>query len=497
MENPKEKQEEPKISLAQKISRAAEFFTFGIWSSDLREMSKLKAALFAMMRIVSTTVSGIMKNKIPVQAASLSYTTLLALGPLVAVVIIFSGMVFKEKGDKFVYDKIVDAMVFVMPAVNEVVEPPRGEIFINGEKVNFSEEAHPPRKMTPEEEEAAEQKINPEIRALIAKISKSSASLGIMGTLAVVLTCLLLCVNMESAFNTVWGLYKGRSWIMRFTFYWMLLTFGVVLGISGMTFLTGSQLGEIFKNIPIISEYAGWGTKLVGMGALVVALALFYKCMPNTYVKAFPALVGALIVTCLLLANNKLSFLYLGKIVEQQNFYGYLAIIPIAMFSLYIFWLFILTGAQITYAIQNMDMLSSAESWKRTGGHVKRMLSLAVFAEISRAFYRGEKAPNLKALCTRLDIPKVVSSGCIIMLLEKNLVCEIEGENAEPAYKPATAPDLMTLAKFLQILDENPGDNIASADIAKRSPAANYAIEAFAGLAKEENMQKTIKELIL
>ena len=492
----KEKSEEKKLTLAQKISRAAEFFTFGIWSSDLHEMSKLKAAVFAAMRIVATTVSGMMKNKIPVQAASLSYATLLALGPLVAVVIIFSGMVFKEKGDKFVYDKIVDAMVFVMPAVNEVVETPQSVVFVNGKEVKISEEITEPKKLTPEEEEAAEQKINPEIRALIAKISKSSTSLGIMGTLAVVLTCLLLCVNMESAFNTIWGLHKGRGWLMRFTFYWMLLTFGVVLGISGMTFLTGSQLGEIFKNIPIISEYAGWGTKLAGMGALVAALALFYKCMPNTYVKVLPALAGAFIVTCLLLANNKLSFLYLGKVVEQQNFYGYLAIIPVAMFSLYIFWLFILTGAQITYAIQNMDMLSSAESWSRTGGQVKRMLALAVFAEISRAFYKEEAAPNLKALCSRLEIPKTVSSGCIMMLLEKSLICEIEDEMSEPAYKPAVSPDSITLARFLGILDENAGDNIVSADIAKRSGAANYAISAFTEIAKAENMQKTIKEII-
>ena len=125
------------------------------------------------------------------------------------------------------------------------------------------------------------------------------------------------------------------------------------------------------------------------------------------------------------------------------------------------------------------------------------MLALAVFAEISKAFYLGEKAPNLKALCANLDIPKVVSSGCIIMLMEKNLVCEIDGENAEPAYKPATAPDALTLANFLRILDENPGDNIAASDIAKRSPSANYAIGVFSELAQAENMQKTIKELIL
>ena len=142
-------------------------------------------------------------------------------------------------------------------------------------------------------------------------------------------------------------------------------------------------------------------------------------------------------------------------------------------------------------------MLSSAESWKRTGSQVKRMLALATFSEIAKAFYKEETAPNLKSLCSTLDIPKIVASACIMVLVEKDLVCEIEDENGEPRFKPAYAPDSITLARFFQILGENAGDSIVSSDIAKRSRAASFATEAFASLAKSENMQKTIKDLVV
>lgn len=69
----------------------------------------------------------------------------------------------------------------------------------------------------------------------------------------------------------------------------------------------------------------------------------------------------------MLMLNNKLSFIYIGYIVKQQNLYGYLAIVAVAMFSLYIFWLVILSGSQITYAVQYMDFLSDDDAWNAMG----------------------------------------------------------------------------------------------------------------------------------
>ncbi|MBO6102699.1 MAG: YihY family inner membrane protein [Opitutales bacterium] len=463
-----------------RLTEIADFLTLGIWSSDIAQMSKLKAVCYGALRIITTIVNGTIKNKVPIQASSLSYTTLLALGPIVAVVMIFSGMVFKEKGDKFISEKIVDAVVFVMPAVTQVSDNPA----MYAEGGEFSEEAL----------EQREAEINPKILEFIEKISKRSASLGIVGSLTVVLTCLLLCVNMESAFNTIWGVEKGRNWMMRFTFYWMLITLGVVLGLSGMTFLTGSQLGGVFKNIPVISKYANWGTQLAGMGALTVALALFYKFMPNTKVRMLPAFIGAVVVACLLLGNNKLSFLYIGKVVQQQSFYGYLAVVPVAMFSLYIFWLFILMGSQITYAVQNIDFLSSSKAWDSMGFKARELICLAIYSEIAKAFYKSEKAPTVKKICENLEIPKEIVSACVATLADKDLICSVE--DGDGALKPSHSPGALSLVDFFARIGKNAGDDILEADIAKRNITASHALKAFAQFEKSEYAKTTIKDLL-
>lgn len=502
-----------KLTLSEKIAKLADFFTFGIWSSDIHQMKGARAYAYGFLRVITTLVTGILKNKIPIQAASLSYTTLLALGPIIAVVIIFSGMVFREKGDEFLYNKIVEAMVFIMPAVNEVVDPPQSGRFharpdmqkpntdsgktvaAAGSSNADSEKTEAVSKSSDAGSENSE-KINPKIKLLIKNISKGTTSLGIFGTITVVVTCLLLCINMESAFNTVWDLHKGRRWVLRLAFYWMLITLGVVMGLFGMTFLTGAQLGSVFKNIPIISQYASWGVQLVGIFAIIFALALFYKFMPNTRVKIVPAFVGAFIVAMLLIANNKMSFLYIGKIVQNQNFYGFLAIVPIVMFSLYIFWLFILTGAQITYAVQNIDFLSSSKLWKGTGFRVKEMIALAVYAKVAKPFCEGKEAPTLEKISLELKTPKEITKACLDNLEDKDLICSIEKSEIESVvYKPSSDPENLTLAQFSKILSQCESDEILLSDLAKESPAVRFASKMLAEFEASADSQKSIKEI--
>ncbi len=477
-----------KFNLKEFIKQNFDFLKDGIWLSDTKRLSLPLKFVFTLLRALIVLITGMFKNRIPVQAAALSYTTLLALGPLVAVVMIFSSKVFTD--EEFIYKKITQAMVFVMPAVKEVVhleqEADQTENVANADGASAQTD-----KVSDEEL----RQINPEIFAMIKKISKGSTSLGIFGTVTVVFTCLLLCVNMESAFNAIWNVKKGRGWIMRISFYWMLITLGVVFGLSGMTFLAGSQLSGLFKNIPFISQYAGWATQLIGMTVLVLTLTLFYKLMPNTLVKAVPALIGAILVTCLLVANNKLSFLYMGKVVEQNNFYGYFALVPIAMFCLYIFWLFILTGSQVTYAIQNRNLFASSKLWERTGFKVRELIALAIYSEISAAFCTNKPAPAIKELSDKFDIPSEIIQNLLSYMSDRDLVCEIELASGEIGFKPSHNPDNITLADFARSMTQNEGDENIQCSLSKKNPAVKFAVSVLENFGTSEFGTKTIKEI--
>ena len=101
-------------------ARIKHFATRTIWEQDIGK-NKITKALIAFLRVLISTVDGIVNKRILVQASSLSYATLLAIGPILAITILFSGIFFKDMGEHFIYEKIMQATTFVMPAFNEMM----------------------------------------------------------------------------------------------------------------------------------------------------------------------------------------------------------------------------------------------------------------------------------------------------------------------------------------------------------------------------------------
>ena len=454
------------------FARLKNFFGVEIWDAKHTEKGGIAGAWILLLRVVITTVNGILKNRVFVQASSLSYATLLAIGPILAITILFSGMFFKDKGDQFIYEKIMDAAAFVMPAVTEMMPADEG-----GQGGDIS-------------------KINPAVFEFINKISKGSVSGGAIGVATMLITCLLLCKNMEGALNFIWGVRKGRRWVDRIVFYFAMIFFGSVGTIFGMTFLATSQLAAFVKDIPVISDHSSWVTYLLGMGVMTVVLASFYKFFPCARVKWKAAFVGGFLIMLMLMLNNKLSFIYIGYIVKQQSLYGYLAIVAVAMFSLYIFWLMILIGGQITYAVQYMDYLSDDDAWRLMGSRMKSLCALAVFAEISREFYRRGGAPTAEMLSSKLKLPAVAVLASLEKLSVKGLVCKIavSGKQERPTYTPALPPESVSLAGFFEKWGFNPNDKPEI--LAHAEPAVAAALGSLAEYADSAAASKSVKEIL-
>lgn len=458
-----------KVNATQKVKT---FFVEDLWNTNLSELSKIKARAFMFTRIIVTTFKGVMKNRIPSQAASLSYATLLAIGPILAITVLISGMFYRNQGENFLYEKFMDIATFVMPAMNEMISSTDAD---------------------------GATKINPEVVAFIDNIMKGTSGLGAYGMFMMIITCLLLCVNMETAINVIWGQRKGRKWVDRFVFYFTLIFFGSVGVISGMTIITTSQISALFEHVPFLQTLGlgPWIIFAVGFLLMATVMAAFYKFIPVVDVRWKAAFVGAFLALILIVLNNKFSFFYIGYVAKQQTFYGYFSVVAIAMFSLYIFWLIILSGAQITCAVQLADFISDESVWEQSGSRTKELLAVAVFSEISRAFYEKRPAPNLSKLSAKLHVPKQMLSVCLTMLVEKNLVCASKKEkNAAMFFTPAISPDGITLGDFFKEITTENQDMTIDEILSRAEPSVKYALAAFENFARNGGVSKTMKEII-
>jgi len=185
---------------------------------------------------------------------------------------------------------------------------------------------------------------------------------------------------------------------------------------------------------------------------VVVMLTLFYRYIPNTHVYWHAAFVGALIVALLLLANNFLAFIYVKRVVISRSLYGSLGIMPILMFGLYIFWLYVLIGGQISYAVQNARFRSSQTAWSSFSSASREGLLLIVLLTIGRRFQNCLPACSASQLSGMMKVPTQIINECLQRLVDLKLITPIPTPDADPSgdflYQPARPLNRITLADF-------------------------------------------------
>ena len=245
------------------------------------------------------------EERVPQAAASMTFTTLLALVPVLTVMVAVASIfpVFDRWSDSFV------------SFVNQTIVPQGADMVFD----------------------------------YIDAFRDQANRLTAIGSVMLVVTSLMLIRTIDNAFNHIWRVNTQRPWMMQFLVYWALLTFGPLsLGV-GISFMVGSGQDSVLS-----SGAQQWTDALktaARLAFMTVLLWGLYCFVPNRFVPGRHAFIGALVTAFCLETARFLFAWYMGNFDGYRSIYGAFAAVPFFLLWLNLLWTLLLGGAVLTSSL--------------------------------------------------------------------------------------------------------------------------------------------------
>jgi membrane protein len=173
---------------------------------------------------------------------------------------------------------------------------------------------------------------------------------------------------------------------------------------------------------------------VVGPYLFVTGVFTFlYVFVPNTRVQMTAALAGGLTAGVLWAASGVVFTKIVAASTQMVAIYAGFAIFLAALIWIYLSWLILLIGAQLSFYVQNPRYLRAGQVPVRLTSSLRERLALSVMLMIARKFVAGDPPWRQRLLAEHLEIPGSALSTVIDSLESAGLVTVNEEEDVLPA----------------------------------------------------------------
>ena len=386
------------------------FFTHDLWQPLPEGSCWLRRFTYSVLKKLLLAIKFFTTKGVMDRASALTYSTLLAIVPIVAVVFaIARGFGFSKYIEVWFRD--------VLSSQPQVADTIIG--FVNSYLVH----------------------------------ARSGIILGI-GFVFMLWTVLMLTRNVEQAFNDIWQVKSQRSFIRRGTDYLAIffLVPIIIVVTSGLSIFVSTIASQSVLIGPLL-RFLLWLMPYILMSAVFVGMYMF---MPNTRVRFMSALAPGILAG---VAMQMLQFFYIHSQIFLSSYnaiYGSFAALPLFMLWVQISWTICLFGAELSYTNQNLEAFSFLNDDGQLSHHDRFVLSAVLLGKICRRLDEGGKPYTALQLKTETGIPMRVAADLLQEMREAGLVFESTTADAEgeTVFQPALSPDKITMDVLATRLDK-------------------------------------------
>ena len=371
--------------MGRRIDAIIQFFQTDIWRINQDDVSPLKFLFLEIAKKLVLAVRFFTTKRVMQKASALTYSTLLAIVPITAVVFAIA------RG--FGYNKYIEVWFRdafeSQPQVAEVIIG-----FVNSYLVH----------------------------------TKSGVFLGI-GLIFMLYTVLMLVSNVEDSFNEIWQVKKPRSIFRTFTDYIaMFFLFPIIIVLTSGISIFMATIADSMPDFLLLGPAMRFLIDLlpyVLMSGMFIALYIF---MPNTHVKPINAVVPG-ILAGFAMQGLQIFYIHSQMFLSSYNaIYGSFAALPLFMLWLQISWTICLFGAELSYTNQNLDYYDYDANTGEISHRYQILLNALLLSRICKRFANGQKPLTALELSKQTTIPIRIVNDLLFEQMQAGLIIEITAD---------------------------------------------------------------------
>ncbi len=384
------------------------YSTSGVWS-DTRRNWKVN-----LMKTVNLSVRSFLNADLQNRAAALTYQTLLAIVPALALIFAIC------RG--FGFQNLVESQMFnSFPAQSKALATA--------------------------------------LKFVDSYLAQSSEGIFVgIGIVFLLWTLISLISNVEDAFNKIWGIPQGRTLWRKITDYTAIFLILPILMIcaSGITVFMSTTIQNSLPfdfMSPVVST-------LLDCSSLVLVWLFFagsYLLIPNTKVKFKNAFIAGILAGTAFLV---LQWLFVnGQIyVTRYNaIYGSFSFLPLLLIWLQLVWLITLSGAVYCYSSQNIFEYSFSDDIAKISDDYRWRIIISVMTVTVIRFVKGEKPLTDHQISEQYGLPIPMVTAAVNRLLSCGLLLHVVNKPGDDSFSvsPAVNPATLTLGEVIRRVGDN------------------------------------------
>lgn len=455
------------------LERGKQFVTHDIWQIGLPGEQPPHGFIIKQVRVAVLLVKGIIDETLLLRASALTVATMIFLVPFLS--IMFAFIQTFNLGDQ-VYRALSDRIDAQLEQVVSLVKGEGDES--NDPSIRPGTESMP---VTQHEHNAEENNalLRQQLIGLIFPIFTEQSSLsdpafgqnpvqllvvlaeqGSRNPQAITTTGILFILstvfgfmrNVESAFNGIWGVKRGRRRLRALSDYLMvtlLLPFAAaaVLGITAA--LESRYIVEMVG--PFITGLRGGQFLLIWM-----TFSLLYAWVPNTRVDVRYALLGGLVAGVLWVLTSWGYVKFQMGLARYALFFSGFALFPLFLMWIFASWQILLFGALLTFAYQNEKTFAMERLAEGASYAYREALALRAMVEMAIRFQSGRPGLEVTEAAESWNVPTRLLSNTLDNLVAARLAVACVTDPV--TWQPARAPESIHIADVVRAVREDGRD---------------------------------------